>query len=307
MTTAAGRDNLLKVGAALLFLASFLHNVAGYFFGYFLSCASGLDKNSARSIAAFEVGPAKMAAWRAARANAMGKLAFTVGLALAIFIVWMNIRRFHIGELLAQAPGHGNEKISEQPQARFLKGAKSSCVGVRFGHRFTHMARHQFTLLIRLDFLRFFVAMIVLSAHAPTFRKCRENLLLRKHPGWLGKFYILILAARRLGGRGRILCLERFFGVRAPLSSEAKQTGSVSIGRFLIRRGFAKFIRPSGSCLPAPLAGLIGSMDGFTGTPYFSELFYFQKLSAIFHLAFTPGRWLWKNIFIFCWPACFGF
>lgn len=54
VTTAAGRDNLLQVGA-LLFLAAVLHNTAGYFFGYWLSRASGLDKNSARSVA-FEVG-----------------------------------------------------------------------------------------------------------------------------------------------------------------------------------------------------------------------------------------------------------
>jgi len=87
MTTAAGRDNLMKVGA-LLFLASLIHNVAGYFFGYFLSRASGLDKNSARSIA-FEVG-LQNGGMASGLANAMGKLA-TVGLAPAIFIVWMNI------------------------------------------------------------------------------------------------------------------------------------------------------------------------------------------------------------------------
>ena len=87
MTTAAGRDNLLKVGG-LLFLASLLHNVAGYFFGYFLSRASGLDKNSARSIA-FEVG-LQNGGMASGLANAMGKLA-TVGLAPAIFIIWMNI------------------------------------------------------------------------------------------------------------------------------------------------------------------------------------------------------------------------
>ena len=36
VTTAAGRDNLLQVGL-LLFMASVLHNAAGYFFGYWLS------------------------------------------------------------------------------------------------------------------------------------------------------------------------------------------------------------------------------------------------------------------------------
>jgi len=87
MTTASGRDNLLKVGG-LLFLASALHNTAGYFFGYFLSRAAGLDKNSARSIA-FEVG-LQNGGMASGLASAMGKLG-TVGLAAAIFIPWMNI------------------------------------------------------------------------------------------------------------------------------------------------------------------------------------------------------------------------
>jgi BASS family bile acid:Na+ symporter len=87
MTTASGRDNLLQVGA-LLFVASMLHNLAGYFFGYFLSRGAGLDKNSARSIA-FEVG-LQNGGMASGLANAMGKLA-TVGLAAAIFIPWMNV------------------------------------------------------------------------------------------------------------------------------------------------------------------------------------------------------------------------
>jgi BASS family bile acid:Na+ symporter len=86
MTTASGRDNLLKVGV-LLFLASALHNTAGYFFGYFLSRAAGLDKNSARSIA-FEVG-LQNGGMASGLASAMGKLG-TVGLAAACFIPWMN-------------------------------------------------------------------------------------------------------------------------------------------------------------------------------------------------------------------------
>jgi len=87
MTTASGRDNLLKVGA-LLFIASMLHNLAGYFFGYFLSRGAGLDKNSARGIA-FEVG-LQNGGMASGLASAMGKLG-TVGLAAAIFIPWMNI------------------------------------------------------------------------------------------------------------------------------------------------------------------------------------------------------------------------
>ena len=87
MTTAAGRDDLLRVGV-WLFLASVLHNGAGYFFGYWLSRGSGLDKNSARSVA-FEVG-LQNGAMASGLAAGMGKLA-TMGLAPAIFSPWMNI------------------------------------------------------------------------------------------------------------------------------------------------------------------------------------------------------------------------
>jgi BASS family bile acid:Na+ symporter len=93
MTTAAGRNNLLKVGA-VLFLVSVLHNTAGYLAGYFLSRLAGLEKNCARSVA-FEVG-LQNGGMASGLANAMGKLG-TVGLAAAIFIPWMNVS----GSLLA--------------------------------------------------------------------------------------------------------------------------------------------------------------------------------------------------------------
>jgi BASS family bile acid:Na+ symporter len=87
VTTAAGRDNLLNVGL-LLFLASVIHNGAGYFFGYWLSRLFKLDKNSARTIA-FEVG-LQNGGMASGLAGTMGKLA-TVGLAAAVFSPWMNI------------------------------------------------------------------------------------------------------------------------------------------------------------------------------------------------------------------------
>ncbi len=87
VTTAAGRNNLLQIGA-LLFLAAALHNAAGYFFGYWLSRGAGLDKNSARSVA-FEVG-LQNGGMASGLAGGMGKLA-TVGLAAAIFSPWMNV------------------------------------------------------------------------------------------------------------------------------------------------------------------------------------------------------------------------
>lgn len=93
VTTAAGRDNLIQIGF-LLFLASVLHNGAGYFFGYWLSRASGLDKKSCQTIA-FEVG-LQNGGMASGLAGSMGKLA-TLGLASAVFSPWMNVS----GSLLA--------------------------------------------------------------------------------------------------------------------------------------------------------------------------------------------------------------
>jgi bile acid:Na+ symporter, BASS family len=112
MTTAAGRDNLLKVGV-LLFLASILHNTAGYFFGYFLSRFAGLDKNSARSVA-FEVG-LQNGGMASGLAASMGKLA-TVGLAAASFIPWMNISGSVLANYWAKRP------VDVQPEKPAVTG-----------------------------------------------------------------------------------------------------------------------------------------------------------------------------------------
>jgi BASS family bile acid:Na+ symporter len=106
VTTAAGRDNLLQVGL-LLFLAAAMHNTAGYFFGYWLSRAAGLDVNSARSVA-FEVG-LQNGGMASGIAGAMGKLG-TVGLAAAIFSPWMNIS----GSVLANC---WSKRPAKQPSA----------------------------------------------------------------------------------------------------------------------------------------------------------------------------------------------
>lgn len=87
VTTAAGRDNLMNVGL-LLFIVAVFHNAAGYFFGYWLSRAFKLDKNSSRTIA-FEVG-LQNGGMASGLAGTMGKLG-TVGLAAAVFSPWMNI------------------------------------------------------------------------------------------------------------------------------------------------------------------------------------------------------------------------
>jgi BASS family bile acid:Na+ symporter len=93
VTTAAGRDDLLRIGG-LLFVAAVLHNALGYALGYGISRGCGLDRNSARAVA-FEVGILN-GGMATGLAGAMGKLA-TVGLASAVFSPWMNIS----GSLLA--------------------------------------------------------------------------------------------------------------------------------------------------------------------------------------------------------------
>jgi BASS family bile acid:Na+ symporter len=100
VTTAAGRDNLMKVGL-LLFLAAAIHNALGYVFGYWLSRAAGLDKNSARSVA-FEVG-LRNGAMASGLAAQMGKLG-TIGLAAAIFSPWMNVSGSILGNYWRKCP-----------------------------------------------------------------------------------------------------------------------------------------------------------------------------------------------------------
>jgi BASS family bile acid:Na+ symporter len=109
VTTAAGRDNLLNVGL-LLFLASVIHNGAGYFFGYWLSRLFKLDKNSARTIA-FEVG-LQNGGMASGLAGTMGKLA-TVGLAAAVFSPWMNISGSILANYWRRRPVH--DKIVQYP------------------------------------------------------------------------------------------------------------------------------------------------------------------------------------------------
>lgn len=85
--TAAGRDNLLQVGALLL-IATILHNVLGYFMGYWSARLLRFHERDCRTIA-LEVGM-QNAGLASGLALAMGKLT-TAGLAPAIFGPVMNI------------------------------------------------------------------------------------------------------------------------------------------------------------------------------------------------------------------------
>jgi BASS family bile acid:Na+ symporter len=85
--TAAGRDSLLKVGL-LLILAVFIHNAAGYTFGYWLSRLLGFKERDCRTIS-LEVGM-QNAGLASGLALLMGGIG-TIGLAPAIFGPLMNI------------------------------------------------------------------------------------------------------------------------------------------------------------------------------------------------------------------------
>jgi len=84
---AAGRDNLLKVGG-LLIIATFIHNVVGFFLGYWSGRILKFPERDCRTIA-LEVGM-QNAGLASGLALTMGKMT-TVGLAPAIFGPMMNI------------------------------------------------------------------------------------------------------------------------------------------------------------------------------------------------------------------------
>jgi BASS family bile acid:Na+ symporter len=85
--TAAGRDDLLVVGPFLI-LAALVHNMSGYFLGYWSARLMRLREQDCRTVA-LEVG-LQNGGLASSLALSMGKLA-TVGLASAVFAPIMNI------------------------------------------------------------------------------------------------------------------------------------------------------------------------------------------------------------------------
>ncbi|MFS4454778.1 bile acid:sodium symporter family protein [Maribacter sp. 2304DJ31-5] len=85
--TAAGRDSLLTIGLFLV-LAAIIHNIAGYFLGYWSCRALKMKEQDCRTIA-LEVGM-QNGGLASGIALEMGKVA-TIGLAPAVFGPWMNI------------------------------------------------------------------------------------------------------------------------------------------------------------------------------------------------------------------------
>ncbi|MGI4020200.1 MAG: bile acid:sodium symporter family protein [Janthinobacterium lividum] len=85
--TAAGRDSLLTIGPALILLV-LIHNLAGYFLGYWSGRLFKMDERDCRTIA-IEVGM-QNGGLASGLAKEMGKMA-TVGLAPAVFGPLMNV------------------------------------------------------------------------------------------------------------------------------------------------------------------------------------------------------------------------
>lgn len=85
--TAAGRDDLMTIGAALI-LAAILHNAAGYLLGYWGCRALRMEETTCRTVA-FEVGM-QNGGLASGIAAELGRAA-TLGLAPAVFGPWMNV------------------------------------------------------------------------------------------------------------------------------------------------------------------------------------------------------------------------
>ena len=85
--TAAGRDSLLEIGGILMLLV-LVHNLFGFFLGYWYARLMKLTEKDARTIA-IEVGM-QNGGLASGIANSLGKIA-TMGLAPAVFGPLMNI------------------------------------------------------------------------------------------------------------------------------------------------------------------------------------------------------------------------
>jgi BASS family bile acid:Na+ symporter len=108
--TAAGRDNLLKVGA-LLVVATLLHNILGYFMGYWSARLLRFHERDCRTIA-LEVGM-QNAGLASGLALDMGKLA-TAGLAPAIFGPVMNITGSSLASWWHNHPPEEDKKLDPE-------------------------------------------------------------------------------------------------------------------------------------------------------------------------------------------------
>lgn len=109
--TAAGRDKLLQVGV-LLVLATLIHNLAGYFLGYWSARLLKFPERDCRTIA-LEVGM-QNAGLATGLAKVMGKMA-TAGLAPVIFGTVMNVTGSALSSWWHNRPPRDDPEEKEKP------------------------------------------------------------------------------------------------------------------------------------------------------------------------------------------------
>lgn len=119
--TAAGRDALLVVGGYLI-LAMLIHNMSGYFLGYWSARMLRLQERDCRTIA-IEVG-LQNAGLGSSLALAMGKLS-TVGLAPAVFAPLMNITGSSLALWWRAHPIPGQAVMQVQEEKDQIEHAKT--------------------------------------------------------------------------------------------------------------------------------------------------------------------------------------
>ncbi len=107
--TAAGRDSLLSIGIFLV-VAAIIHNMVGYFLGYWGCRALKMKEQDCRTIA-LEVGM-QNAGLASGIALEMGKVA-TIGLAPAVFGPWMNISGSSLATWWREKNPHKKNKIEK--------------------------------------------------------------------------------------------------------------------------------------------------------------------------------------------------
>lgn len=117
---AAGRDSLLTMGVLLL-MAAVIHNVAGYFLGYWGCRLFKMNKTDSRTIA-FEVGM-QNGGMAAGIASEMGRAA-TMGLFPAVFGTWMDISGSVLANWWRERPPEEETEVNKAVEMDVVAGNK---------------------------------------------------------------------------------------------------------------------------------------------------------------------------------------
>jgi peptidoglycan/LPS O-acetylase OafA/YrhL len=147
--------------------------------------------------------------------------------------------------------------------------------------------------LVGLDILRFAAISVVLCDHSNNFGPAGD--LFSKTPGFLG--VVLSTVASMCWVAVDVFFVLSGFLVSKLFFQEVARTGSVSPGRFLVRRGFK--IYPAFWIMIAATIGYTWCRGGkLEWMQVFGELFFSKTTGTL--SPGIPGHLRWKNIFISC-------